>query len=160
MKIKALIVAILILGISTSVIALVLQIFLPREQYEAIQKIAATPIVTEYVYSPTSNPTPSSTTNHLLNSKIIPSRGHTFQTFNNCGPATYSMLLQYSGINVSQKELGDFLRPYQVPNGDNDDKSVSMEEIGEHARQYDLVPYHRPNGSIDLLKQLLPTITR
>jgi hypothetical protein len=160
MKIKALLLTILILGIGASVIAVAIRTFLPREQYEALQNITATPIVREYIPTPTTSPISTGTqpiqvANPLPKSKTIPSRGHTFQTFNNCGPATYSMLLQYSDINVSQKELGDFLRPYQVASGDNDDKSVSMEEIAEHAKQYNLTPYHRPNGSIDLLKQFI-----
>ncbi len=95
---------------------------------------------------------------------IIPMRTHVFQTFNNCGPATLSMDLSYYGINVSQKELGDQLRPYQIPSGDNDDKSVTLEELSEKAKEYDLIPYRRPNGDIELLKKFIaldiPVITR
>lgn len=91
----------------------------------------------------------------IPSSKEITSLGHVFQTFNNCGPATYSMMLQYVGIEKTQKELGDFLRPYQISKGDNDDKSVSMEEIAVHAQSLGLKSYHRPNGTIDKLKQII-----
>lgn len=65
------------------------------------------------------------------------------------------MLLSYHSITVSQTELGQKLRPYQNPQGDNDDKSVSIEELAEESKTYNLVPYHRPNGSIKLLHLLL-----
>jgi uncharacterized protein len=103
---------------------------------------------------PSSNP-PIKATNIIPNAKTIPSLGHVFQTYNNCGPATYSMVLQYSGIKKSQKELGDFLRPHQIPRGDNDDKSVSMEEIAAHAQTLGLASYHRPNGTIEKIKQFI-----
>ena len=54
---------------------------------------------------------------------IIPKASHTYQTFNNCGPATLSITLSHYGINVSQEELGNKMRPYQHPKGDNDDKT-------------------------------------
>jgi tetratricopeptide (TPR) repeat protein len=105
---------------------------------------------------PAVTPTPS-VVPKLQQSKIISSLGHYSQTFNNCGPATYSMLLLYQDIKVSQKILGDELRPYQIPNGDNDDKSVTMEEIAAHAPKYNLSPYYRPNGTLDLLKRFIAT---
>lgn len=84
--------------------------------------------------------------------KILTNNYHVFQTFNNCGPAALSMVLSYYGINVGQQILGDELRPFQNPQGDNDDKSVTLEELGEKAEDYNLIPYHRPNGNIDLIK--------
>src|SRR3990167_5746090 len=39
--------------------------------------------------------------------KVLTGGYHTFQTFNNCGPASLSMALRYFGINVSQHDLGD-----------------------------------------------------
>lgn len=89
---------------------------------------------------------------------------HVFQTFNNCGPASLSMALSLYDINVSQTDLGNELRPYQNAAGNNDDKSVTLEELAEKAKDYDLVPYHRPNGDINKIKafiaQGIPVITR
>ncbi|MBI2597065.1 prolyl oligopeptidase family serine peptidase [Candidatus Daviesbacteria bacterium] len=113
---------------------------------------------------------PTSTTFPTVNliqptqSKILPTDYHVFQKFNNCGPAALSMTLRFYGINVSQAELGQALRPYQVPNGDNDDKSVTLEEMADKAREYSLVPYHRPNGDIEKIKLFItydiPVIAR
>lgn len=100
----------------------------------------------------------------LPESKILENDYHVFQSFNNCGPAAFSMALSYYGIQKNQQELGDQLRPYQVPGGDNDDKSVTLEELAEKAKEYNLIPYHRPNGNSDLIKQFIaldiPVITR
>lgn len=97
-------------------------------------------------------------------SKILQSDYHIFQTFNNCGPASLSMALRYYGIDKSQKELGDVLRPYQVVNGDNDDKSVTLAELAEEAKKLGLVAYNRPGGTVEMLEELvaldLPVITR
>lgn len=97
-------------------------------------------------------------------SKILPNDYHIFQSFNNCGPAALSMTLSYYGINVSQQELGQALRPYQIPGGDNDDKSVTLEELAEKSKEYGLIPFHRPNGNINLIKLFItydiPIITR
>ena len=84
--------------------------------------------------------------------KILLNEYHVFQTFNNCGPAALSMALSYYKIKESQQVLGLKLRPYQNPHGDNDDKSVTLDELGEKAKDYGLTPYHRPNGNVRVLK--------
>jgi len=98
------------------------------------------------------------------NSKTLNNNYHVFQSFNNCGPAALSMALSYYGINKSQEELGKDLRPYQIPGGDNDDKSVTLEELAEKSKEFNLIPYHRPNGDIEKIKQFItqhiPVVTR
>lgn len=97
-------------------------------------------------------------------SKTLKNNYHIYQTFNNCGPASLSMTLSYYGISKSQKELGDELRPYQNQQGDNDDKSVTLFELADIAPEFNLVPFHRPNGNINLIKLFItydiPVITR
>ena len=96
--------------------------------------------------------------------KILPSTYHVYQTFNNCGTAALSMTLHYYGLKVSQQELGLYLRTFQNPSGDNDDKSVTMEELATKSKDYGLMPYFRPNGSIELIKKFItldiPVITK
>jgi tetratricopeptide (TPR) repeat protein len=94
----------------------------------------------------------------LINSNDYPSikvlNGGTqvFQTFNNCGPSSLSMALSYYGINVSQKELGQELRPFQNQAGDNDDKSVTLSELENKAKEYGFVTYSRPGGNVEIVK--------
>ena len=74
------------------------------------------------------------------------------------------MALSYYNINVTQQELGQALRPYQNPQGDNDDKSTTLEELAEKSKEYNLIPFHRPGGNIETLKYFIasdiPVITR
>lgn len=97
-------------------------------------------------------------------SKILPNNYHTFQSYNNCGPAALSMALSYYGIQKSQQELGQSLRPYQIPGGDNDDKSVTLEEVAEKSKEFGLIPYLRPVGDIEKIKLFIsydiPVIAR
>lgn len=110
---------------------------------------------------PTASPIP---TPPLPTSVQLTGGTQVFQTFNNCGPASLSMALSYYGIVESQITLGQKLRPYQHPQGDNDDKSVTLSELAQIAAEYGFAVYYRPAGSIDILKQLLnlelPVITR
>lgn len=98
------------------------------------------------------SPTPTITLQTTAPSKILVNDYHIYQTFNNCGPAALSMALSYYGANVTQQALGQELRPYQNQQGDNDDKSVTLEELAEKSKDYGLVPYHRPNGNIQMMK--------
>lgn len=75
-----------------------------------------------------------------------------YQTFNNCGPATLSMILSFYDISKSQKELADEMRPYQHPKGDNDDKTIFPNEFVSWVEKFGLKAVYRPNGSIELLK--------
>jgi hypothetical protein len=108
---------------------------------------------------------PTPTLPAIPNYKVLSNGGyHIFQSFNNCGPAALSMALRFYNINASQAELGQALRPYQVPGGDNDDKSVTLEEVAEKSKEYGFIPYLRPMGDEELVKQFIandiPVITR
>lgn len=107
------------------------------------------------ILQPTPTPTPSFILATPPSSKIISGGNHIFQNFNNCGPAALSMALSYYGVNKSQMELGKELRPYQIPSGNNDDKSVTLEELALNAQKYGFISYHRPNGNIDLIKYFI-----
>jgi tetratricopeptide (TPR) repeat protein len=65
------------------------------------------------------------------------------------------MALSFFGIAQSQAALGQDLRPYQNQQGNNDDKNVTMDELAQEARKFGLLAYHRPNGSMQLLKRFV-----
>lgn len=123
----------------------------------------SSPILTSPMQTPTPTPMPVNLPTPP-NAKTILNDYHIFQSFNNCGPASLSMTLSYFDINVSQIELGQQLRPYQVPGGDNDDKSVTLAELAKQGEEYGLIAYHRPNGNFEIIKKFItldiPILTR
>jgi hypothetical protein len=146
---------VLILSIIVLIVVALFKVYIDKQTF-------STPIPGIPYIINTPSPTPSLPP--LSRSKIIENDYHVFQTFNNCGPAALSMALSYYGINKSQQVLGQDLRPYQNPQGNNDDKSVTLDEMAKKATEYNLIPFHRPNGTIDLIKQFIandiPVITR
>jgi len=96
--------------------------------------------------------------------KVLQNDYHIFQTFNNCASAAFSMALSYYGIHKSQEQLADELRPNHNRTGINDDKSTPPDELAEKSKEYGLVAYYRPHGTIDLLKRFvangLPVLVR
>jgi tetratricopeptide (TPR) repeat protein len=137
-----------------TIITLFVLLFASRADTVNVQKS------TEKIEAIKATVTPSS----LPGAFLIRNNYHIFQSFNNCGPASLSMLLSYYGKKVGQDELGQALRPFQNSQGDNDDKSVTFAELAKVAEEYNLITYHRPNGSIRMLKALiaegLPVLTR
>ena len=86
------------------------------------------------------------------NYALLENPKHVYQTFNNCGPATLSMMLSWYGETVSQKDLGDKMRPHQVASGDNDDKTIFTYEFVDWAKKYGFGSIGRVNGDISMLK--------
>ncbi len=74
---------------------------------------------------------------------------HTFQGWNNCGPATLSIALSYWGIGASQANIAAFVKP------DPEDRNVRPDELVAfvHSEGYEATV--RINGSLDLLKRLI-----
>ena len=83
---------------------------------------------------------------------LLPASQHVYQTFNNCGPATLTMVLSWYGTKKTQRELGELMRPYQNPKGDNDDKTIFPAEFTEYARKFEFSSINRPNGTIEQIK--------
>ncbi len=149
----------------SSITALTIIVFFKvYEKKQSVSNVFPTKITVTNISTPIPTLKPTLTLQPIPTIKIIENNYHVFQTFNNCGPAALSMALSYCGINKSQRELGQDLRPYQNPQGDNDDKSVTLDELAQKASEYDLIPFHRPNGTVKLIKQFIaydiPIITR
>ncbi len=71
------------------------------------------------------------------------------QGANDCGPASITVLMSYWGVNFTQEDAVNFLKPNpEDPNVRPDEIAKFVETMGYHA----LV---RVNGNIDLLKQLI-----
>lgn len=81
---------------------------------------------------------------------LLPGAKWVPQAFNNCGPATTSMVLQYFGFNVNQNETKAHLRT------NSDDKNVFTYEISDYmSSSYGVSSRLLYGGDIQLLKKLL-----
>jgi tetratricopeptide (TPR) repeat protein len=71
---------------------------------------------------------------------------HQQQSWNNCGPATLSMLLSYFGDASTQRDIAQVIKPY------NDDKNVSPEELVAFAQSAGYKARIVIGGDIALIK--------
>jgi len=84
------------------------------------------------------------------NSALLPGAKWVPQTFNNCAPATTSMILQYFGYNVGQDVTKADLRT------NDDDKNVFTYEIRDYLKsKYDIESKLFYNGDVNRIKTLL-----
>lgn len=95
---------------------------------------------------------------------VIGSSRFVSQTFNNCGPASLSMVMSMMGKDITQQELASIMRPFNNPAGGVDDKSIFAHEFVKTAKQYGFESLSRPNGNEELIKKLvandIPVVVR
>ncbi len=99
--------------------------------------------------TPIGTATPAPTPTALPVQASLPPLTHTYQTWNNCGPATLSMALRYFDRTETQADAAAFLKP------DPEDKNVSPDEMAAYARSLGLEATVRVGGDLTRLKQLL-----
>jgi hypothetical protein len=72
-----------------------------------------------------------------------------YQRWNNCGPTTLGMALQYFGKTDTQAQIAAFTKP------NPDDRNVRPDELAAYADSIGLNTTIRVNGTIDRLKLIL-----
>lgn len=114
---------------------------------EAVTAVATTPpTATPLPPTPTAQPTlppPPASVIHEGVERIT-------QTFNNCGPANLTQVLNYYDYDITQKDIGDYLKP------NIEDRNVSPWQIEDYVNEF--TPYTaiaRSNGTMDMLKQFI-----
>ena len=125
-----------------------------KPKFETEKDVTKLGIAQETI-TPSTPEATASVTIELPSQKILIPVPHIYQTFNNCGPATLSMILANFGKNVSQKELADLMRPYQHPKGDNDDKTIFPTEFANFAQKYGFEAKNGVAADIELLKEVI-----
>jgi Peptidase_C39 like family len=137
-------------------------IFNPQEQQQIEAIVQATmmalappptgiplPVLTD---TPLASPVPSLTPTPVPASASLSGIRHEYQKFNNCAPATLSMLLSYWGWQGDQYATRAYLRPSFAI----DDKNVNPFEIVDFVeKQTDFEALWRVGGGLDLLKRLV-----
>lgn len=129
-------------------------VFVPQEQVDAIVQGTLTamaptslPGLTE---TPLPSPIPTLTLAPLPQSASLSGIRHEYQQFNNCAPASLSMVLSFWGWPGDQYQTRAYLRPsYAI-----DDKNVNPFEIVDYVEkntEYDAL--WRFGGNLELLKR-------
>ncbi len=98
---------------------------------------------------PTATPTPAVALAPVLAKMDLGTMRHEYQGWNNCGPTTIAMDLNFFGKTTTQKEAAAALKP------DPNDKNVGPDELAEYAHTLGMGGIHRVNGNLDMLKALL-----
>ncbi len=135
-------------------------VFTPQEQVDAIvgatlTAIAPTPTSTPSLgltATPSPSPLPSLTPTLIPASASLSGIRHEYQQFNNCAPASLSMVMSYWGWTGDQFQTRAYLRPsYEA-----DDKNVNPFEIVDFVENYtEYDALWRVGGDLDLLKRLV-----
>ncbi|HSA99131.1 MAG TPA: C39 family peptidase, partial [Anaerolineales bacterium] len=135
-------------------------VFVPQEQVDAIVDATLTALARTPTQTPppglTETPFPSATPSliptPIAESAALSGVRHEYQKFNNCAPASLSMVLSYWGWTGDQIETRVYLRP----NFEVDDKNVNAFELVDFVKkQTDLDALWRVGGDLPLLKRLL-----
>ena len=135
-------------------------VFVPQEQVDAIVRatltaLAPTPTSTlppALAETPPPSPLPSPTLAPIPGSIALNGIRHEYQKFNNCAPASLSMILSFWGWQGDQFQTRAYLRPsYEI-----DDKNVNPFEIVnfvEKNTQFKAI--WRVGGTLERLKRLV-----
>lgn len=121
--------------------------------YHTLKKPPTYQPTSEVIYSPpvhTNTKQPEIVVKEPGRNALLPGATWIPQTFNNCGPATTSMLLQYFGFVVSQEETKSKLRT------NADDTNVFTYEMASYIREsYGVSSKLMYGGNVALLKKLI-----
>jgi hypothetical protein len=105
----------------------------------------ATPETATPVFSP--SPTSTATSTHTV--VTLSGVRHVWQDWNNCGPATLSMVLSYYGRSETQHDVAAMIKPNRW------DLNVSPWELVAYVRSLGLEALVREGGRIGLVKRFL-----
>ncbi len=112
--------------------------------------VATTPEPTQ---PPTATPAPTltPTPEPLPERVVLPDMGIVKQSFNNCGPANLTQVLNWYGNPVTQDEVASYLKP------NPEDRNVSPWQIADYVNEqtpgYQAIA--RSGGSLDMIKRFL-----
>jgi tetratricopeptide (TPR) repeat protein len=121
----------------------------PTETPNAAPEVDNTPLpTTTPMPTPTNTPTPEP----LPVSRVLEDMGVIRQTFNNCGPANLTQVLNYMGYGITQEEVADYLKP------NSEDRNVSPWQIRDYVNEYTGGAFKasaHSGGTLELLKEFI-----
>lgn len=117
------------------------------------QETAAADATPEPTAEPTTTPTPAptATPKPLPPQAIIPDVGVVRQSFNNCGPANLTQVLNWYGSDITQEDVASYLKP------NPEDRNVSPWQIADYVNEF--MPGYkaiaRSGGDLDMLRRFM-----
>lgn len=101
--------------------------------------------------APTNTPAPTPTPMPLPNRVMIDGMGVIKQSFNNCGPANLTQVLNWYGSDITQEDVAAYLKP------NPEDRNVSPWQISDYVNEqiggYKAIT--RSGGDLELIKRFL-----
>ena len=111
----------------------------------ASERVTATPSG-----APTKTPTATATVEPIPSKVHLEGMEITPQSLNNCGPTNLSINLNYYGLETTQFDVAEVVKPHY------DDRNVSPQELVNYTNEYtDLQASRFSGGDLTLLKKLL-----
>jgi tetratricopeptide (TPR) repeat protein len=101
--------------------------------------------------APTNTPAPTPTPMPLPNRVVIEGMGVIKQSFNNCGPANLTQVLNWYGSDITQEDVAAYLKP------NPEDRNVSPWQISDYVNEQ-LGTYKaitRSGGDLEMIKRFL-----
>jgi Peptidase_C39 like family len=118
-----------------------------NEEIDAAETEAAQPATA----TATATPAPTSTPMPLPESHIIDGIEAVQQTFNNCGPANLTQVLNYYGNGITQAEVASYLKP------NPEDRNVSPWQIADYVNEQTpgFSAIARSGGTLEMIKRFV-----
>jgi tetratricopeptide (TPR) repeat protein len=110
-----------------------------------------TAVTPEPTPPPTATPSPTPTPEPLPERVVLEDMGVIRQSFNNCGPANLTQVLNWYGNPITQADIASYLKP------NPEDRNVSPWQIVDYVNQFTpgFNAIARSGGSLEMVKQFL-----
>ncbi|WP_420644541.1 C39 family peptidase [Candidatus Leptofilum sp.] len=121
----------------------------PTVAPEETPDVDATPLPTN---TPPPTPTNTPTPEPLPVSHMLDGVGVIRQSFNNCGPANLTQVLNFMGYDITQTEVADYLKP------NSEDRNVSPWQIADYVNGFTGNAFKasaHSGGTMELLKEFI-----
>lgn len=99
----------------------------------------------------TETPAPTPTPIPLPESAVLEGMGAVKQSFNNCGPANLTQVLNWYGSDITQEDVAGYLKP------NSEDRNVSPWQISDYVNEFlpEFKAITRSAGDLDMIKRFV-----
>lgn len=123
----------------------------PTQPVTVEEDVGETAVTPEPTPTATATPSPTPTPEPLPERVVLEGMGIIRQSFNNCGPANLTQVLNWYGNPITQADIADYLKP------NPEDRNVSPWQIVDYVNQFTpgFNAIARSGGSLEMVKQFI-----